>query len=152
MADAPRSIISDISVDRTGDWYSGKSKIINTNVLAFFKKNLFCDINGIFIYNQLGSKSEKAYIKVSGPVLKVVALVDGQFMLDTEERVDAAKKELAMDIDERIYIVIDRLKAWAVFTREAMAELGDRLVRKNNTYFWNDKPIRVLKEIPWFFG
>ena len=152
MSDSARNIISDIRVDAFGDWYSGANKIINSQVLAFFKKNLYYDINGIFIFNVFGSQSEKAYIKVQGPVLKVTAITDAQFVLDSDEKLDIAKKELAMDHNENIYIVVDRLKAWALFTREAKSELGGRLTRINNTYYWNNIPIRTIKEIPWFFG
>ena len=152
MSDSARNIISDITIDENGDWFSAKTPIINVSILSFFKKNLFYDVNGIYIYNEFGSLAEKAYIRVHGPILKVTGQSDEQFILDNDERVDIAKKELAMDSNGRIYIVVDRLKAWALFTREAMTQLGDRLSNENNTYYWNKKPIRIIKEIPWFFG
>lgn len=149
---SPRTIISDIVVKPDGQWYSGASKIENKSILLFFKKNLYADVNGVFIYNEFESKSEKAYIKVQGPVLKVTGISDHCFILDNEEKLDIAGKEIAMDSQEKLYIVIEKLKAWAVFNRQAADDLRDRLTQSNDVYLWNDKPIRLIKKIPWFFG
>ena len=147
-----RTIISDIVVKPDGQWYSGSSKIENKSILLFFKKNLYADVNGLFIYNEFESKSEKAYIKVQGPVLKVSSISDNCFILDNEEELDIAGKEIAMDSQEKLYIVIDKLKAWAVFSRVATDDLRSRLTQNNGIYLWNGKPIRQIKKIPWFFG
>ena len=152
MADTSRYIISDIAVHPDGTWFTGKSRIENKPILLFFKKNLHSDVNGMFIYNEFGSKSEKVYIKVNGPVLKITSVTENHFVLDNEELLDISGKEIAMDSEERLYIVLDKLKAWAVFTREAKDNLRDRLARKGNVFFWNNKPIRLIKEFPWFFG
>jgi hypothetical protein len=152
MEDSPRHIISDIVVKPDGEWYSGASKIENKSILLFFKKNLYADVNGLFIYNEFGSKSEKAYIKVNGPVLKVTGVADDRFVLDNEELLDIAGKEIAMDSHKRMYIVLEKLKAWAVFTRQATDDLRSRLTQKDDVYLWNNKPIRLIKKIPWFFG
>ena len=130
MPDSPRFIISDIVVHRDGEWYSGTSKIENKSILLFFKKNLHADVNGLFIYNQFGTKSEKAYIKVNGPVLKVLNIDEDHFILDNEEILDITGKEIAMDSDDRLYIVLDKLKAWAVLTRQAMDDMRSRLTKK----------------------
>ncbi|MDH4263034.1 MAG: hypothetical protein OEV78_08325, partial [Spirochaetia bacterium] len=71
---------------------------------------------------------------------------------DNEEKLDIAGKEIAMDSQEKLYIVIEKLKAWAVFNRQAADDLRDRLTQSNDVYLWNDKPIRLIKKIPWFFG
>ncbi|MDH4199099.1 MAG: hypothetical protein OEV66_01865 [Spirochaetia bacterium] len=147
-----RHIISDITVDYDGTWYSGKDKIENAQILLLFKKNLFADVNGLFIYNEFSSQSEKAYIKAKGPVLRVLKIMENKFILDSNEKVDIAQKELAMDTQNRLYIVIDRLKAWAVFSRQAIIDMGDQLSRKEGVYYWNNRPIRLIQEIPWFFG
>jgi len=152
MPDSPRYVLSDISVSPDGQWYSGKSKIENASILQFFKKNLHSDINGVFIFNEFGMKSEKAYIKVRGPLLKVTGIQEDQFILDTQERLDIAGKEIAMDSQGRMYIVLEKLKGWAVFTRQATDDMRERLAQKDGQYFWNDRPIRVIKEFPWFFG
>jgi hypothetical protein len=150
--DEPRNIISDIRIDSEGIWYSGKTVIQNSQILLFFKKNIFYDINGMFIFNQFGEKSEKAYIKVEGPVLKVTGITNDEFILDNGEKLDISNKELAMDKSGKLYIVVDKLKAWAVLTRQAIADLSGRLENKNDIYFWNKKQVRVINQIPWFFG
>lgn len=152
MAETPRYVISDVVVDRHGDWYSGKVKIQNKQILTFFKKNLFIDANGMFIYNEFGGFSEKAYIKVRGPILKVTKIWNEKFILDNEESISIKARDLVQDSEERLYIVVDRLKAWAVLSREAVIDLQDRLTMKGEKYVWNNKPVRLLKEIPWFFG
>ena len=152
MPEAPRNIISDISIHPDGEWYSGKSKIENKSILLFFKKNLHADVNGIFIYNEFGTKSEKAYIKVNGPILKVSRISDNHFEIDNGEILDIAGKEIAMDSQERLYIVLDSIKAWAVLTRQAMDDIRSRLTKKDDVYFWNKRPVRLINEFPWFFG
>jgi len=152
MTDEPRYVISDITIRNDGDWYSGQSRIENKSILLYFKKNLYSDINGLFILNQFGLKTEKVYIKANGPVLKVTGIREDKFILDNEEVLDIALKEIVMDSQERFYIVIEKLKAWGILTRGAVDDLRDRLTREGDIYFWNKRPIRRMKEIPWFFG
>ncbi len=57
------SYVIDLIIDETGDWYFESNKIINLDVLRYFKQQLNRDTEGYYIYNSFRNFSEKAYIQ-----------------------------------------------------------------------------------------
>ncbi len=146
----PRLVYTDIRIDPKGSWFSGTTPITNSGILNFFKKNLHADQTGIFIYNEFGLFSEKAYVNVEGPVMKVKKIIDRQLLLENEETIEAGKAELTVSSQERFYVKIPSLRCQAVFSRQAVIDLAENLKREDGQIIWNKTPIIQTDRIQWF--
>ena len=138
-----------IRVDPSGKWYTGNLRIKNEKVLGFFKKNLHRDEKGIYIYNTFGEFSEKGYIKVGGPLLKVVELDQNQFTLENGEIILSTNSEIISDEGLTPYLRIPSLGAWASLSSYAAVKFGEFTHESGEGFFFQRIKIKMCRDIEW---
>ena len=146
---SPRVEFTDIQVRENGKWYTKNIPIKNQKILHYFKGNIHRDEKGIYIFNTFGRFSEKGYIKVNGPVFKVVDIKENTFLLETGEEVDKEEAKILLTQDMTPLLKVPRLRAWAIFSRELSAALGDIIETSGDRYTWRGIEIPMSKNIEW---
>jgi len=160
--------ITDIVIRQNGDWHFKKNKMINKDILSYFKKNLHRDEKGIFILNRYKDLQEKAYIQVKGPLLKIISIEKKTFHLENDDEINFKNVKIIMDINLMPYVFIERLKAWAMFNRNRYIEFIELLKDRTSThstssvttslsnrtsidvsYMFNNHIIPIQKTIQW---
>ena len=140
---------TDIQVKEDGRWYSKNILIQNLRILSYFKKNLHRDQKGIFIFNTFKELSEKGYMVIRGPVLKVTDIEKNLFLLETGETIHKNKAKLVLSQKMTLLLKIPRLRAWAFFSKELSDSLAEMIEISGEKYFWNRKEIKVVPKIKW---
>ena len=152
----PREEFTDIRISRTGKWYTRSLPIQNNKILQYFKSNLRRDEKGIYIHNTFGEFSEKGYIQVEGPLLKVLDINSNGFTLENKEFIANEKVKLILDGQMIPYLYIPQLKAWAIFSKEAALPLADSLEisredseDSQENFLWKGNKVSVHQDISW---
>lgn len=150
MAPGPREHRTRIQIDPEGNWTIDGALIDNSAILQYFKKNLHRDEQGFYIFNEFGSLQEKGYLEVEGPVMRVLKLEENGFLLESGEHIktDAAEIAAILPGRERVYLKLPNLGAWAIFARQAVVDLSERLYRKEESYYWGDKRLEMISSLP----
>jgi len=148
MPQPPRKHQTHIEITSDGRWLNDGVLIENKEILLFFKSNLHRDKTGIYIYNTMGGFSEKGYLNVNGPLMKVELVEKKHYLLENGEKIDTADSTLVVDKHDHLYLLIPHLGGWAVFSRQAKADLGEMLEYESG-YRWNNIPINKTESIEW---
>ena len=139
-----------ILIDDKGDWFSkDKKKIINTEILTYFKKNLHRDDSGVFIFNEFGKLAEKGYIVIEGPPLMVVSFDHENIFLDNGEKQNIVETSFFWGPGDRPLIIYNPLNVWAGFQRQAYQNLATRLHERGTVIHFEEKNIHILTSIDW---
>ena len=149
IAIPPREEFTQIRIDITGTWYTGGLKIINPKILLFFKTHLYRDKKGIYIYNTFGEFSEKGYIKIEGPLLQIIDIVEDSLVLENKETIFNQDAEIMLDEHLIPYAKLPRLQVWSVFSSKSAVKFGTMIEELNGQYFWLGNKIKVLSDIKW---
>ena len=148
----PREEFTDINVDSKGDWFTKDRLITNEKVLAYFKDNLHYDEKGLYIFNRFGRFSEKGYIKVNGPVLKVIRVYEEIFLLENGLQVPIKDVRLVFNAELHPYLYLSSFKAWASFSRQGYLQLGDHIKEIDDNFFFENKALEIVNSIDWASG
>ncbi|XDD49196.1 hypothetical protein AB3N59_12310 [Leptospira sp. WS92.C1] len=99
----PRKFNSEIYVDSKDRWIFRGNRIVQKEVLTYFRKNLREDDLGIFIDNHFGEFSENGYLELDGyPIHLTSCKEDGDtlfFLSETEESFSINDLIFATDAD-----------------------------------------------------
>ncbi len=145
----PREEFTDIRIEPDGNWYAKNIRIKNKKILHYFKCNLHRDKKGIYIFNQFGQFSEKAYIKINGPLLFVTDISSGRFILENGNFVQKSKASIVLSKEMLLYLNLTELNAYAVFDLRTSEKFSDMLKESKENFFWGDKKIPILDNIQW---
>lgn len=151
MHEGAREEFTDIRVDSRGAWFTGEKKIINEEVLRFFRANLYRDKKGIYVFNEFRGFKEKGYIKVEGPVMMVEQISSGSLILSDGTRLSLDAAELAVDASGVPYVKIERLGAWAGFPARSAHAFASGLQEQGKEFFWQGRRVVEYQQIPWVF-
>lgn len=148
MHENAREEFTSIRIAADGSWYAKDKKIINPDVLNYFRKNLYRDEKGVYIYNEFRNLKEKGYISVEGPV-DFVKDYDGKFFYLSSGMKIAVEEAILARMGEQVYLFIPSLKAWAFFTQKIFLSLIDYLEEKNGELYFFGKKVAFYENMKW---
>lgn len=153
----PREEFTDIRVENDGSWYAkGGKKIVNRDILKYFKQGLHRDKKGIYIYNEFGPFREKGYIKVFGPVVQVADFDSKNIYLDNDDTITLEPSlKIVMDSKDRPFVYYEPLQTWAGFLRGAffrfMDVIGHSVEETGERRFYNI-PVQQVQSVDFQNG
>lgn len=155
----PREEFTDIRVAPDGTWYAkGGRKIINRDILRYFKRGLNRDEKGIYIYNEFGPFREKGYIKIEGPPV-LVSDFDcdtKKIYLDNDDELTLdSSLNLVMTLEDRPFVFYEKLKTWAGFHRGAFfrfMEVLSKTVEETGELRFCGVSVASVENISWDSG
>ncbi|RHX86149.1 hypothetical protein [Leptospira stimsonii] len=98
---SPRRFNSEIYVDAEDRWIFNGNRIIQKEVLSYFRKNLHEDEFGVFIDNRFGELSENGYVELNGYPIHLTSCreVDGTLVFLSESDTVFSLKDLLFFLD-----------------------------------------------------
>ncbi len=144
-----REEVTQIRIDKTGVWYTGDLKITNQKILLFFRKNLHRDKKGIYIFNTFGKFSEKGYIKIEGPLLKIIDISKQYLLLNNGEKIVSESAEIILNQELTPYLKLPKLKAWAILSSNSAVQFGEIIKESYGVFSWFGSKVEVLDKINW---
>lgn len=148
----PREEYTDINIRENGEWYTGNRKIINANVLDYFQCNLHKDEKGIYIFNRFGKFSEKGYIKINGPVMPVIDLQEGTFLLKGDKKIVFNDAQLILSAALVPFLRLSDLGCFAAIPSHIAARLAESFAETTDGKFqFLEKTLQIENPIVWTF-
>ncbi|AOP33515.1 hypothetical protein A0128_06450 [Leptospira tipperaryensis] len=100
---SPRRFNSEIYVDSEDRWVFNGNRIIQKEVLTYFRKNLREDEFGIFIDNRFGELSENGYVELDGYPIHLTSCKESGstlvFLSESEITFSLRELVFALDVD-----------------------------------------------------
>ncbi|RHX85671.1 hypothetical protein [Leptospira stimsonii] len=100
---SPRRFNSEIYVDAEDRWIFNGNRIIQKEVLTYFRKNLREDEFGVYIDNRFGELSENGYVELNGYPIHLTSCreVDGTLVFHSEADLNFSLKNLSFFLDAK---------------------------------------------------
>ena len=107
----------DLLINEKDEWIFENNKIINDEILNYFKKNLKKDDSGFYIENTFGEKLEIAYLKeVNGFPLQITNVFDInknekklKVLIETGIQIEISFNDIKTKNDNCIYIYYNKI-------------------------------------------
>lgn len=147
----PREEFTNINIHSNGDWYTKDKKIINPQILKYFKSSLCHDNQGIYILNQFGLLSEKGYINVNGPLVFITHLDQKKFYSEINQAIPFSSITHILEYKNILYIPLPILHGYAQISRKIYLEMINLVVENMSQFFFDNIPIQQYKIIDWSY-
>ena len=140
---------SEIEVKPSGNWFYKGNKIVQREVLDYFKKNLFEDEKGAYIKNTFHNLTEFAYINLEGYALHITDFIEDKtnyfFICETKEKLNILSLNFFLDSNQVLFVQkkTEKFLKYKI-SIHCLMKLSDFLIDENHFQFLECK-IPILK-------